>query len=156
MGHAAAIHAPLPNHAVLLQPCLRPWWVRQGPGPSLPSHLLIAASDWSSSCRLLLLPTQPKHQHLNFFFFFFVLYHLGCASFKINLGFETQIQIFTHLLRFLVIKLDKWSPAACFSPKAGLNMKLTHEDCLMMHQNHLKTDARLAAKCVSDFGCGYR
>lgn len=33
---------------------------------------------------------------------------------------------------------------------------LTHQDCLMVHQNLFKTDARLAAKCVSYFGLGYR
>lgn len=80
-----------------------------------------------------------------------------CASFQSNLEFKAQIRGFTHVCcSFWSTETLKRSPAACFlQTNADLCWYLTHEDCLMVHQNLFKTDARLAAKCVIlDWGTG--
>lgn len=85
-------------------------------------------------------------------FSFIVCYSLH-TSFKSNLDFKILILIFARLLWFQKCLSGVQQPVFF---KTALKWELIPKDCLMMYQNLLKTDVGLAAKCISDFGFGYR
>lgn len=98
-------------------------------------------------------PYQDQQQQNMITSFSFIVCHSLHTSFKSNLDFKILILIFARLLWFQKCLSGVQQPVFF---KTALKWELIPKDCLMMYQNLLKTDVGLAAKCISDFGFGYR